>query len=766
MVALACTASRIAPGGEIVSVRTVVGLAALASMSASACAGAGPSEQRAASVSSSVSASVPSAGSLGMPDTVTFQADVAPIRALALTSDGFVWAGSERGLRRVRLPAGPAEWIGQEAGLPGRAVSALATDRSGRLLVATEAEVGYLVEVDGRPRYQAVAKLPHVTHLASRLPIRLPAGPANGLGTAAGSVASPDARDGIWAGTPTGGFLIEGTNVHPIPTPRGLAVTSLEVEADGRSAWVGVSRHGLFHVDLRAVIGVFGPDSASPLDFVDSVGTATLSNGTRLAVGRGANGGTRLVLLRASGPELLTAALDLPVRQIVDRAVDAPTGSGTPLLIAGSPGTPAVYRLEATERGELLEQGAVRFIPARRGLQEIRIVAHPDARRAPPQITVLARGDAGWQDVFAGTSLLGVARLSAGAPAYLPGGELAFGARSLSVSCLQLERCVFATGTGPGWIWDGGDHAIRPIPDEAIGGGLMALAGDGRSTVYFVAAGVGKSLRLAQLSSDGGQWEPLMELPVQVEGTPVVTFAALSPAGSMWMAVRDHSPSGQEVGRGVIELQLPGGRAIHHRPYRAGEPRAPEAIPIAGDVAAVRFQPGRKPGEPMAIWFCSSLGIQRFAGGQLSQWGEEDGLDSENCHDLELASDGTVWAATDGGATWFDGKGWRRFGSSGAPTSGHEVVAWPTDRDGDAIGARALVRSGEILWAATARGVWPLGPAGLPTTGRAVAGSIDHNSGLIDDDVFDLAADRYGRVWMLGQIGLTIRKPLRRPSGY
>jgi ligand-binding sensor domain-containing protein len=166
-------------------------------------------------------------------------------------------------------------------------------------------------------------------------------------------------------------------------------------------------------------------------------------------------------------------------------------------------------------------------------------------------------------------------------------------------------------------------------------------------------------------------------------------------------------------------------------------------------VAAVRFRGGHGSTDPEATWFCTSLGILRFAEGQLSHWGENDGLDSETCHDLEIAVDGGVWVATEKGVARFDGKSWRRVGGvvTGRPPP---EIRWPPDRDGDGAAARALVLSGRVLWAGTSRGLWPLAPG---------IGPINRTNGLVDDDVIKLASDRFGRIWALGQVGVTIRRP-------
>jgi len=85
---------------------------------------------------------------------------------------------------------------------------------------------------------------------------------------------------------------------------------------------------------------------------------------------------------------------------------------------------------------------------------------------------------------------------------------------------------------------------------------------------------------------------------------------------------------------------------------------------------------------------------------------------------------------------------------SAQDSSQETSVHWPTNREGEAVAARALVMFDRHLWAGGARGLWPLtGPSG----------PIDRAAGLIDDDVVDLVVDRFARLWVLGHIGLTVR---------
>lgn len=683
-------------------------------------------------------AGVAGAAVVAAPSTdLSFQADLAPVTALAF-ADPFLWIGSARGLRRFRMPAGPNEWMTDALGNLGRQVTALAVDGAGRVLVATETGVSALEGAsDPRPRVVRLAPLTAVTHLAA-----VP-------GKSGGNI--------VYAGNAQGVFVVDGGAVAPAAGGAGAPVTSMDVDVEGKAVWVGLRGRGVARVEGRSVTATFGASGAGALDFAEPIGVAALPNGTRVALGRSAAGATRLLALRADGPELLIPRPDLDAWGLV------PTPGG-PLLLAGPRTSPRAYRLGVALRGESVD-GGVRFSPERKNLEGLRLAATPEPRALPAEATVAiaavgaAAGDA--TALLVGTRAAGVARVgSAGAaPEYLPIGELATDAQRLSVACLERERCVVSTGAGPGWIWDGRERTVKAIPDGAIGGGLMALAGDGSGTVYFVtgagagapaaAASKGGTLSLARLSADGGQWEHLLDVPVAVEGKPVVGFATLSPKGDLWMTVRDRAASGQELGRGVLEVRLPSGRATHHRPYTAKETAPADAIPVTGDVAAIRFQAARG-GVPDAIWFCTASGVLRFAGGNLERWGENEGLTNEHCNDLTVASDGTVWIATEAGAARFDGKQWVPASSAAARAAG-AAFRWPVARDGEDERARALVTFGQVVWAGTPKGVWSVNAAATP---------LDRRTGLFDDDVIDVVGDRFGRLWILGHVGLTIRPSL------
>ena len=663
----------------------------------------------------------------------------------------------------------PSKAVAKEAGKEqstdrwplGQSITALAPASGPSLLVATDAGVYRVTDTGGdKPVVTPLVALPGVYRLAAVTDMTAVPEPGRNRGT-------PPVNPLAWLATERGLYLWDGAALHMItPAAKGAgsnAIAFLQADPDGRSAWVGLPGRGVLHVDAHGTLQTFGPAGEGAPDFTETLGMGTFANGTPFAIGRGRDGSGRLMILHKGAPALFE--VDPSVR-LVAVAME----QGAPLIYASKGGPLGVYKLSWVERGQSIPPDAFRFAPPHKREGE-RIAATPDGRTLPDDITTYAVGPQG--GVFFGTTAAGVARLGVAAqgvtvPAiHLPAGELAWKARSLEVACLERDRCVIATGAGPGWIWDGADNAYKPVPTEAMGSPLMALVGEGGNgngsgSVYFMAGDGPKGIKIARLSPDGQGWEPLLTIPVDAEGSPLISYATISPAGSLWMAVRDRLPDGQELGRGVIELQLPSGKFVYHRVTHAGQTHPPEMIPVPGDVRAVRFQSGTA-AVPDAQWFCTSLGVLRAEPGKptakLTHWTENDGLPSDSCEDLALQDDGAVWAATrEGVARWSGNKLWIPF--EGAPQTAGGPVRWPTsgrgedDPDAAPAAARAFVTVGGNLWAGTSKGIWPVTGAGKV---------MDQRTGLLDSDVVGLKLDRFGRLWVLGHLGLTVTDtfPLR-----
>ncbi|MES1210343.1 MAG: hypothetical protein ABUS79_30770, partial [Pseudomonadota bacterium] len=552
----------------------------------------------------------------------------------------------------------------------------------------------------------------------------------------------------IWAGTTDGLFRLEGARFGAVTGTTGAVVTSLDADPDGMTVWAGLRGRGLVHVDARHVIAEYGPrGTGTSLDFTLAVGIATLPNGTRVAAGRGADGGARILLLQLAGPTLLDAQPDLSVTALV-------AGPHGPLLVArdsavrvvGAPGVAApargltgrTFTLSVATRGQPVAPGVVRFSPVRRNLDAMRLLASP-VQPVVGDVTAAIAVDDG--EVFPGTRGAGVMRVTERRADFLPTGELALGAKGLSIACVDRERCLVTTGNGRLYRWSGATQDLTLITPQGAAGETQVLVGDGSGPVYGIFRDPQKrGFRLSRLGADWAHWDPLLQIPVAGEGTAVATRAWLNPRGDLWIAVRDRAPSGEERGRGVLEVQMPDGKVVYHRPYSQGEPRSPEALPVSGDVRAVRFVKSAAAGDAPAIWFCTDVGVSRFAGGAFQTWTENDGLEDERCRDLGADDRGVVWMASGAGMTRFDGQAWRPGGFA---------KAWPVDRDGDDVEASSVAIWSGTLWAGTGRGLIAAGRSEIR----------DRAAGLIDDDIRDLVPDRFGRLWLRGTLGISLLAP-------
>src|SRR6185503_3960888 len=157
------------------------------------------------------------------------------------------------------------EWIGQGAGIVGRGVTALGTDRAGHVVVATDAAVGKLV-----PRPAAAAPAASggaADNPAAELTFQLIA--KLGKVTQLAAVTREGAGDGIWAGTESGLYFLNGGAATAVDEVKGAPITSLDLADDGTSVWVGVRGRGLLHFDAGQISAAIGPTAKEPADLVD-----------------------------------------------------------------------------------------------------------------------------------------------------------------------------------------------------------------------------------------------------------------------------------------------------------------------------------------------------------------------------------------------------------------------------------------------------------------------------------------------------------------
>src|SRR4029077_9060457 len=233
-------------------------------------------------------------------------------------------------------------------------------DDEGGAWVAGPKEVGRWIEVSDELRYEPKGSPGPVTALAARRPVH---------------------TEGGGAGGPGGLYRFDGRAFTAVDGLRGVAVTSLTLDADGRAVWVGTRGGGVFRADGERAAPVLGGEGIV-LDAV--VGAAKTAAGTRVVAGNaGAEG--RLYALTLAGAEGYRAPAGTHVVALCERAGDA-------LLVAGPPGREQAYTVRSLAAGEIAPAGTLRFsslVRERGG----RWVGIPAALRLPPAVTVAAAAE-------------------------------------------------------------------------------------------------------------------------------------------------------------------------------------------------------------------------------------------------------------------------------------------------------------------------------------------------------------------------------------
>jgi hypothetical protein len=651
--------------------------------------------------------------SAAAPDlTICERAETGPITAIAARGAA-LYAGTSRGLRRWDVASDEYETLGADVGLPGHGVTALAFDGEGEIWVAGDAGVGRLVRAKAqgaKESYQSFGGLAGVSALAP----------------------TSDGR-GAWAGSADGLFRSDGKSWTPIGELRGVAITSLELDRDGRGAWVGTRAMGLFRAEgdhARAV--PLGEDAAG----LEIVGTAVTAVGTRVAGGRAVGSeGAHLTFLEEGEPQAFRAQPEVRMVRVVDTGKDA-------VLVAGAAGAERAYALQLLRAGEPPPPGGLRFVSVKKGTPSARAkdrwAAVPLAEVPPPGVTVAAGSEGA---VYYGTERRGVAKGAKPAPTFLSGAELVGDAERLTVACAARERCFVVTDGPRAWVTDGDVYRATRV-GEADDGAVLAVVADRAGTIYalsteprftgLVVTRLAEAVAVgAAQAAVGDTWKTFERVPLKmpVEGPPGLSFAALSPTGTLWVGVRAHvageGGEAQDVSAGAVEIDLASHRATQHRAVKEGEKASPDMLPLPPALTGAFFDEG-------AVWFSSLSGVSRWQQGDLRTWGENEGLASELVHAVAKAPGDAIWAATSEGVARLDGKIWRAL--SGA----EEAV----------VACRGLARDAtDAMWIATARGLRRVAPADAKAGGRI--GEV-----VVAGDERDVRLDRFGRIWALSSASI------------
>ena len=630
--------------------------------------------------------------------TASERAEAGPITAVAFRPP-FLWAAGAPGLRRFDASTGEYEIVGEPNDPRTRAITAIAIDDDGGAWTAGAMGIGRWIAAGDELRYEPKGTPGTVTALAARRPV---------------------ATEGIWAGGPGGLYHYDGRIFPSVDGIREVPVSCIVLDDDGKGAWVGTFRHGLYHAEGDHAAPVPGGD-AILLDAV--LGVAKTAAGTRVAAGNAA-GAARLYALTLSGVEGFQAAPGPVVVALADRGGDA-------TLIAGPPGNPQTYKLRALGPNEPLPPGSIKFSSLVKE-RTARWAAVPAVEELPPETTMAASGGA---DLFVGSTHMGVARAAAESPRYVVGSQLVGDAQRLYVACASPARCFVVTDGPRAWLTDGDRYQPTRLgePEAAT---PLALATDAQGTVYAIARDAEASgLVLTRLASNlrapvETDWQPLHKIALQLppKTAPTVSFAAVSGANTLWLGLRVAGADGADSGYGAIEIELGNGHAVQHRPHKPGEKVAPEALPLPSSLTGILFDSG-------ATYYASLAGVSRWQEGQLRTWSENDGLASELLHAIARGSDGAIWVASSEGLARFDGQNWRPLGTTALVTRG-----LATDGKGR-------------VWVATGKGLRALPPGAGTGDAPADPGATPT---VLAGDMRDVAADRFGRIWAMSTTSIAL----------
>lgn len=426
-----------------------------------------------------------------------------------------------------------------------------------------------------------------------------------------------------------------------------------------------------------------------------------------LVIGADAEGRDRLAI----GKQLAW----ITYRALPDEKWDAAARRGDGAVVMGGG---RVYRLSPASAAGVrpLARDGLRLVPLASGAPSEWVIDPVDVVVPPGAVTVSTVDD----HLLIGTRELGTARYREGDAHprdWLRRKQMFEDATTLSVACARPQDCWIATGARQAWHWTG-DRFAAGGPDQVV----LAMVRDPAGPIYAVHRGTSENeLHLSRI--DGAAWTPIHKVALTTPGaTPEVSFARFATPGSLWVGLRYHDgPERRAWGIAIVDVAT--GKVTYHRAEATTDKKAPKMLPIPVGVvdADVRGD---------TSWFATSEGIARLIGNDVKVWTEADGLRSELARAVTIAPDGDVVVATGAGAAVWSGGAWEfppalRFEIN-------DVVA---------------TRNGQI-WMATERGI-------AAWDGKKVR-RVDMLRGLAENQILDIAADQYDRIWARGTGSLTL----------
>lgn len=666
--------------------------------------------------------------------TVRIRSFTEPSAARELRSTGgYVFAVTGRGLERWSRDGNVVE-LSTKSGLASDDVLATAVDSERKALwILTPGSIG---------RYGTSTEVftqldPPLEDIDLDLDALAP--------TARAALAAAD-DGGVWIGTPQG--LHYASSEGWSSTSIKEAVVALATSPEG--LFIARER-GLVLRDAAGDLVPIGPEQGCAVTRVTQLLSVPKLGGT-LAIGSDERGAPRLAIGR--GQEWHS------FRVLPSMFFERASADGERVLLLGGG---QVFRLTLRDQSEAqpLTRDGVRLSAMSSTAPDLVLTAA--AAVLPPG----ALSAVGWgEQLLVGTRDLGVARFLDGESrpsSWLRRRQMFVDATSLSVACSAPDDCWLATGSRSAWHWNG-ERFTAGGPDEAV----LAMARDRNDALYALHRNEEGNAILLSRVEPTGQWTALPRVAIETrdeeeamgaEPPPEVSFARFGPSGALWVGLR-HRQGGELRPWGVAIVDVSSGKVQYHHAQSDQEGARGEAGKPADEAELSRRageddedgedddKPARKvasratgippsvmdaDGRGDATWFATRAGVARLSTGALKLWDSSNGLRSELTRAIAVSRGNAVFVATSSGVARFDGSGWQ----------------FPLQLSFEANDL--AVTAGGLLWMATARGV-------AIYDGSRVR-RVDMRRGLVENDVLDLAVDRYDRIWARGPGSLTLIAP-------
>jgi len=429
-----------------------------------------------------------------------------------------------------------------------------------------------------------------------------------------------------------------------------------------------------------------------------------------LVIGADADGHDRL----AFGKQLSWVTY----RALPDVRWDAAARRGVGAVVMGGDRVYRIWPADAAQVRPLARDG-MRLVPLAGGGTTDWVIDPIDMVVPPGAVTMGTADD----HLLIGTRDLGTARYRDGDAHprdWLRRKQMFVDATTLSVACARAQDCWIATGARQAWHWTG-DRFAAGGPDQVV----LAVVRDPTGPIFALHRGAGENeIHLSKI--DGTTWTPVGKVALATPGTaPEVSFARFAAPGVLWVGLRYHDGLERRA-YGLAIVDTATGKTAYHRteagPGGLGKKAARMlAIPVGVVDADVRGE---------TAWFATNEGVARLVNGVITLWTEADGLRSELARAVTIAPDGNVIIATGAGAGIWNGKAWDfpaalRFEINDVVATGNGQV-----------------------WMATERGI-------AAWDGKKVR-RVDMLRGLAENEVIDVAADQFDRVWARGPGSLTL----------